>query len=135
VTEGSIFPTRPMDRVREGMTVVDAAGRRLGKVVRLRLGDPEAATTEGNEPTGDAAGVVFAPAASTGGTPAVGGAVPFARGADDEDDVPASLQRTGFLELDGPGLAGAERYVAADRVTEVSGDTVQLSAVPTTTGL
>lgn len=128
MTQDSIFPTRPMDRVREGMNVVDTAGRRLGTVHRLRLGDPEAATSEGNAATGDVAAVVFAPAASTGGTPAVGGAIPFQEGT--ENDVPESLRRTGFLEIEGPGLSGANRYVGADRVAEVSGDTVHLSAMP-----
>src|SRR5438045_1292492 len=35
---------RLIDRVYEGMTVVDAAGKRLGKVGEVLLGDPDART-------------------------------------------------------------------------------------------
>jgi hypothetical protein len=33
-----IFPTSPLESVREGMTVIDELGRGLGAIVRVRLG-------------------------------------------------------------------------------------------------
>src|SRR5437660_707247 len=37
-------------RVQEGMRVVDATGEQVGKVAYVKMGDPEAVTTQGNEP-------------------------------------------------------------------------------------
>jgi len=105
-----------MERVREGMTVVDSAGEKIGKVEDFKMGDPGAATEQGNE-LGDG-GLL--------------GDVARAFGDEREPDVPgpmrASLLRTGYLKIDSPGfLIETDRYVPADRVASVAGDTVHLS--------
>lgn len=105
--------SRPIEMVREGMHVFDSAGDDIGTVEYVRMGDPAALTTRGNETE-------------------VGG---FIRGIADtivgsEPDVPqplkARLARTGFVKIDGPGLADTDRYVAADRIASVDGDRVAL---------
>jgi len=109
--------TEPIALVREGMTVVDANGERIGPVEYVQMGDPEAVTTagEGPEPSwpialGDALVDKF-----------------------DEPDVPEPLRsqllRYGFIKIDGPGpdFFDTDLYVRADAITEVSGDTVKLS--------
>jgi hypothetical protein len=98
------------------MHVVDAAGKDVGKVEDIRMGDPEAATTEGNEPRrGDSAMDLVAEA--------------FGREA--EPDVPEPLRsrllRDGYLKLDSANLLEADRYVAAKYVRGVQEDRVQLS--------
>ena len=104
-----------MSRVREGMHVVDASGQDVGKVDIVRMGDPEAATTEGNEDMPNRPFDVLAEAL----------------GGEKEPDVPEPLRsrlvRSGYLKLDGPKLFDADRYVPGDYVRDVSGDRVQLS--------
>ena len=113
---GSSVDTSAMSRVQEGMRVVDAAGEDLGKVEYLRMGDPEAVTTEGNEhrPT-DLVGAV------------VERALPDESEPDVPDPLRTELRRTGFLKIGGHGLLGKARYVSSERVSAVSGDTVRLS--------
>jgi len=134
-----IFALAPLERVREGMTVLDADGRPLGTVTRLQMGDPQAATTAGNEPTASGVpGVVVAPASGATGE---SGAFGSFGGSDTEGlgDVPAvlrrNLRRAGFIQVDGPGLEGANRFVPGDRVAEVSGDSVRLHPVSTKAGV
>ncbi|HEY3058122.1 MAG TPA: hypothetical protein VGL99_04015 [Chloroflexota bacterium] len=49
-------------------------------------------------------------------------------------DVPlpfrSQLRRAGFIELDGPHLHGADKYVPGDRIADVVGDTVRLRPAP-----
>lgn len=116
-----IFASTALERVREGMTVLDADGRALGTVTRLQMGDPQAATTAGNEPA--ASGGLGAFGAFGGGDPEGLGDVP--------DVLRQDLRRAGFIQVDGPGLEGANRLVPGDRVAEVSGDTVRLHPVST----
>lgn len=100
-------------RVREGMTVQDAAGDTLGQVERIKIGDPDAATPRGNvqRPVDPVDAFVD----SVVGT---------------EPDVPepkrSQLLRYGYIKIDGSGLTDADRYVRADHVRSVSGDTVTL---------
>jgi len=117
----------PLDRVREGMTVVDDGGRDLGKVVHLRLGDPEAASTAGNEPR-DSNLVAADPPflddqAFMMGTPPV-----YADEPDALRDLPISVRENllhgGFIEVDGHGLEGAERLIPSERIRDVSDDIV-----------
>ena len=70
-----VFPVPLLERVREGMTVIDDSGRQLGTVAHIRMGDPQAVTTEGQDTLTSDAAVVAAPAASPGGTSAFGAAV------------------------------------------------------------
>ena len=104
-----------MARVREGMRVVDAAGEDVGKVEYLEMGNPEAATTAGQEMH------------STG---VVGVAAEAIVPGEGEPDVPeplrTRLRRTGFIKIDGPGLFERDRYVSSEQIREVANDQVQL---------
>jgi hypothetical protein len=83
------------------------------------MGDPEAATTAGNEPV------------RRGGI--VGAVADVVRDVPGEPDVPdprrSQLLRLGYVKVDGPGLAAPDRYVRADQIRDVSVDAVTL-AVP-----
>jgi hypothetical protein len=115
---GSEDPTTHQLRdVREGMEVVDAAGDRLGKVAAVRMGDPEAATTQGNEPaTGQ--GLLGILAGATGS--------PL-----EQPDLPepqrSQYLRVGFIKVSGHGPFAADHYVRADLIADVSGETVKLA--------
>ena len=108
----------PIEFVREGMTVVDSAGEKVGKVQDLKMGDPGATTEAGNElPDGGFLGDI---------------AEAFS-GDEREPDVPgpmrAQLLRTGYIKIDSPGfLFETDRYVPADQIDSVTGDTVRLRA-------
>lgn len=109
--------TRLLERVHEGMAVVDAAGERLGRVEDVMMGDPEAVTTQGNEPQ------------RRGGL--VGSLADAVADAPGEPDVPeperSQLLRWGYVKVDGPGLLAPDRYVRADQIRDVSDDTVTLN--------
>ena len=108
---------RLIERVTEGMTVVDLAGEKVGKVEYVQFGDPQAITTAGNE---DQAG-------DTGPLGVLGRAI---GGGGGEPDVPeparSQLLRHGFLKVDGPGLTDTDRYVRSDLIGSVADDTVTL---------
>jgi hypothetical protein len=93
------------------MTVLDASGAQLGKIVRVHMGDPEAVST--------IAGVTVR---LTVGTPVWFDA--------ELHDVPEPMRRhllrAGFVEVEGPGMHGAERFIPGDRVSKVSGEMVVL---------
>ena len=112
--------TEPIERVREGMTVLDAAGAKLGTVAYVKMGDPQTVTTQGNKP----------------GEPGSLGAIPAPVTREPEPDVPEPLRsqllRVGFIKVDGPGRVGRDRYFSGDRIGDVSGDTVRLQ--PPTSG-
>ncbi|MFN8635124.1 MAG: DUF2171 domain-containing protein [Chloroflexota bacterium] len=105
----------PIEMVREGMTVVDSAGEKVGTVEAMKMGDPGAATEAGNE---------------NQDTGFLGDLAEAIGGDEREPDVPgplrASLQRSGYIKVDGGFLFGTDRYVAADEIASVSGDTVRL---------
>jgi hypothetical protein len=106
----------PISHVHEGMRVVDAVGEEVGKVQFVRMGDPEAITTEGNEgrPTelmGKIASAVL----------------PEEREPDVPEPLRTRLLRTGYVKIDGPDLRDTDRYASSTQVREVSGDTVLLS--------
>ena len=113
-------------RVREGMTVLDVDGEQVGKVKAMKMGDPEAATTQGNEPpTG--VGLV-GPGA---GLANPGGVLPAGM---TEPDVPeprrSHLLRVGYMRVSGDGPLAEDRYVAADEIGDVAGDTVRMAPPP-----
>ena len=105
-----------MSRIREGMRVVDAAGEEVGKVEYFEMGNPEAATTAGQEMRSTGLVDVAAEAIVPG---------------EDEPDVPeplrTRLRRTGFLKIDGPGLFERDRYVSSERIRDVTNDQVHLA--------
>ncbi len=106
-----------VERVRQGMEVVDASGKWLGTVKDVKMGDPQAATTQGQDGmAGEARGVV--------GLYDLPGME--REGPDVPDPLRAQLVRLGYIEVAGPEIDGDERYVRADRVAEVFGTTVRL---------
>lgn len=98
-----------IERVYEGMRVVDAQGDDIGKVEFVKMGDADAVTTQGNR-IGPAAGV----------TPLDSDY--------DEPEVPQpmrdNLLRVGFIKVDSAGLFDTDRYVQADAIQSVDGDCV-----------
>ena len=111
----SVTNLGPIEMVREGMTVVDSTGEKVGKVEGLKMGDPGAATEAGNELQdtgflGNVAEAVF--------------------GDEREPDVPgparARLLRSGYIKVDGGFLIETDRYVTPDMISSVDGDTVRL---------
>ena len=118
--------TGPIGQVREGMSVLDAAGERIGTIAYIKLGDPEAITTRGNEPARSGM-------PDTMGMPlGLFAAVPLgALGSDPEPHLREPLRsefiRRGFVKIDGAGWFGRDYYVTPDRIASVEGDTVRLT--------
>ncbi len=113
MAENQIFKTQLIERVQEGMVVVDFEDNRLGKVDYMKMGDPEAVTTQGNDPSFET------------------GVIPLTDD-DDEPEVPEPLRsdllRNGFIKIDDGSLFDTDRYVRADEIAEVVGDTVRLKS-------
>jgi hypothetical protein len=93
-------PLGPIVRVHEGMTVFDADGTEIGKVEFVRMGDPEAVTTVGEE--------------APGGEPRVAG------------EIRDRLLRIGFIKIDRKGFLRPDAYAAADEIDHVQDGTVHL---------
>jgi heat induced stress protein YflT len=89
----------PIHLVREGMQVADAAGSKIGKVVLVKMGDPEAVTVE-HDPDAE----------------------PHL-----PDELAERLLRTGFIKIDRKGLLKPDVYTAADEIDTVDRDLVRLS--------
>lgn len=134
MSQNSILPTTALERVREGMTVMDESGRRLGTVARVRMGEPQAVTTQGEQSPSSDPGVVVAPTAETGGPTGLQFVAPVlsagSGGLNLPDPLRSHLLRTGFVEVDGPDLEGPARYVPGDRVADVTDSTVHLAPAP-----
>jgi sporulation protein YlmC with PRC-barrel domain len=127
----SLFPTSPLERVREGMTVVDAQNRPLGTVANVFPGYPDAVTTNEDELQSGLVGLIIAPLESTGGTTSIGAAMPIVverllNDADVPDQLRLELLRAGFIEVKAPGLRGPARFIHGDEVQEVADTTVRL---------
>jgi len=108
----------PIESVREGMDVFDASGNRVGRVVSVKMGDPDAVTAQGQQPGRDG-GILGAIASGLDGSP----------------DLPAErkerLLRLGYVEIDTPGL-GHHGYESAQAVERVTPDGVFLNATAAT---
>ncbi len=99
----------PISRVHEGMRVVDATGDEVGKVQFVRMGDPEAITTEGNE--GQPSELMGKIASAV---------LPEEREPDVPEPLRTNLLRTGYVKIDGPGLRDTGReHLRAPRVVPV----------------
>jgi hypothetical protein len=86
--------------VREGMRVVDATGKDVGRVEFVKLGDPDAVTPQGQ--------------ATDALEPRVAG------------ELAERLLRVGFVKVDRKGFFNDDAYVAMDEIDRVEGDTVHL---------
>lgn len=106
----------PIARVREGMSVVDVDGEKVGDVSLVHLGDPEAITLAGQEGADEDRDFLEDIAAVFGGG--------------EEPKVPEAIRRRmireGFIKIDG-GLLRHDWYAMADQVAAVAGDTVRLN--------
>jgi hypothetical protein len=91
----------PIRYVREGMKVVDASGKEIGKVEFVKMGDPEAVTTQGEETGSDEPRI-----------------------ADERRD---RFLRVGFVKIDRKGFLRPDAYVPADEIDRVQDDAVHLS--------
>ena len=100
--------------VQEGMRVVDTTGEEVGKVAYVKMSDPEAVTTQGNEPTATGLTERFADVVEPGGEP------------DMPEPLRTNLLRTGFIKIKGHGLFARDHYVSVERVRDVSADEVRL---------
>jgi hypothetical protein len=104
----------PIGQVREGMQVVDSAGADVGMVERVKMGDPGAITASVADAT--AAEELMSGFGSL-----------FTGGLEISDAKARELLRTGFILVDGPGLADMDRFVPAGRIGRVERDTVHLT--------
>jgi hypothetical protein len=93
-------PLGPITQVVEGMGVVDADGTEIGKVEFVKMGDPQAVTTVGEE--------------APGGEPHVAG------------EIRDRLLRIGFIKIDRKGFLRPDAYAAADEIDHVQDRTVHL---------
>jgi hypothetical protein len=104
----------PIELVREGMRVIDAAGDEIGEVALVKMGDPDTITVGADAPRD---GGLFQDFAEVFGY-------------EQEPDLPPALRerylRRGFIKVEGAGLFGADRYVPADQIASVSTDAVRL---------
>jgi hypothetical protein len=90
----------PIEQVVEGMGVVDADGEEVGKVEFVKMGDPQAVTIAGEDPS-------TMPLVSR----------PFAE----------RLLRVGYIQIDRKGLFARDAYAAATEIERVEGDAVHLN--------
>jgi len=107
----SVFKTQLIERVQEGMRVIDANGDDIGYVQFLKMGDPEALTTAGNEPTVSAG---YVPLTDDANEPEV------------PEPIRSDLLRAGYIKVDGPDLFDTDRYLRADVVDRIEGNKVFL---------
>ncbi|MDQ0680882.1 sporulation protein YlmC with PRC-barrel domain [Arthrobacter pascens] len=102
-----------IEQVREGMHVVAPDGKKIGKVEDLKMGDPEAVTSDGqtDPETGGLVGTVINGFAETSGLPR---------------HTAERLLRIGYVKIDRSGLFTGHAYLASDELDRVEGDTLWL---------
>lgn len=115
VSTGENNPSFPLiEKVYEGMQVVDSQGEKIGKVEAVKMGDPQAVTTTGE---GLEKGGLFHQVVTSIFGP--------------EIKLPQSLRdnllRSGFIKIDGTDLLDTDRFVPANKIASVTNDTVRLS--------
>lgn len=110
----SAFRVPLIERVQNGMKVVDAAGQEIGAVEYVKFGEPGAATTRGTE---------------TEPSELVGKIAETLVGEAPEMPQPLRdrLIRSGYIRIDGPDLFDTDRFVGASRIASVEDDVVRLS--------
>ncbi|AUZ34943.1 hypothetical protein C3B78_11080 [Arthrobacter sp. PGP41] len=102
-----------IEQVREGMHVVASDGKKVGKVKDLKMGDPEAVTSDGQTDP------------ETGGlvNTSVDG---FAAESRLPHHAAERLLRIGYVKVDRSGLLAGHAYFASDELDRVEGDTLWL---------
>lgn len=103
----------PIKDAWKDMPVVDRAGRDVGRVEFVKMGDPEAVTSQGQ----------------TGRSEALGGLVRRIVGGEPDapDQAAEKLLRVGYVKVDGSGVLDGDVYVAADQIAAVVDGRVVLS--------
>src|SRR5215203_3172691 len=99
----------PISQITIGDRVVDSTGKEVGKVKFVKMGDPNAATTEGQEDTDS-------------------GILGWFGGSYDMGNLPEQAQRqfmrVGFVHIDVSW--GDDRYAGAGQIARVDNNTVHL---------
>lgn len=103
-----------IEQVRDGMEVFDSRGESIGKVREVRMGDPEAATGEGQSMPGSPMSDIFRGL--------------FSSSPDISPEQANRLVRVGYLQIDRP-LFERDVFVASDSIDRVDADEVHLSIV------
>jgi hypothetical protein len=129
-SESPLYNTDLLNKVQEGMDVVDASGDRIGTVSYISMGDPDAASNQGNE-VRDPGILTHIPAGGFGTEyPTHAGIAVF--GGESEPDVEEPLRsqllHSGFIKVAGSGLFADKRYVRLDDIVDVTDDTVHLAS-------
>ena len=123
-----MFPTDPLERVREGMDVVDTSGQRLGKVVRVQAATVPPAPNSDLEQ--EMTETVPSPADMTDLNS--DDAAPWDDDAGNLRDLPGPvrqhLREAGFIEVEGVDLSDAQRFVPSDHIREVDDQRVVVEA-------
>lgn len=103
-----------IEQVREGMNVVASDGKKIGKVRALKMGDPEAVTSDGqtDPETGGLVNTVIDGFAASSNLPR---------------HTAERLLRIGYVQVDKAGLLAGHAYYASDELDRVEGDTLWLS--------
>jgi hypothetical protein len=130
-----MFPTVPLERVREGMDVYDETGTRLGKVVRVQVAAAGGTTAPPDSDLLDEVAriVPSPPDTSDISNLEASGASPFGHDPMNlpnslEEPIRAHLRESGFIEVDGIDLTDAQKYIAGDHINAVTGDRVEVRA-------
>ena len=123
-----IFPKDPLERIHEGMEVVDATGTRLGTVARVQVAIPEQPThPPDSDLLDDMAQIVPSPPDMTEESNVEAVAVsPFGHDPFELPDLPEPLRDhlrdTGFIEVDGARLSPTQHYIPGDHIQEITND-------------
>lgn len=103
-----------LEKVREGMKVLDADGNEVGTVAEVKMGDPEAITAEGQ---------------ALGGGNAVTDSLveTFSQDLTGEQADDERLLRLGYVKVDPKGVLKKDRYIASDEIERVEAEAVHLA--------
>jgi len=113
-TDFSSKEERQLEDVHRGMTVLDVNGDNVGKVDQVKMGDPQAVTTRGQELDTEA-GWMDVLARSVGGG-----------GLDVPPERAQRLVRVGFMKVDARGWFNSDLYVEPQQIAGVVGEEVHL---------
>ncbi|RSM85238.1 hypothetical protein DMH04_18280 [Kibdelosporangium aridum] len=110
---GQISQPGPIADVEVGMRVLDKENQPVGSVTGMKMGDPEAITTQGQRPPGTVWDWVRDTFSGS------------------EPDVPSTraeqLLRKGYIKIDARGVFAKDLYADAEQIRGVDADGVHLS--------